>query len=227
MRRKPEILAANPVRKKREFWQQIKITSFAKKKGAILTLKAEECCDSYHQDLRRDKTPYRKHPKRVLRSFIYYTLYVCHIPYSDEEGAGILLHDVPEEIGLSTLINIRQRYGKLIPIYVKIFTRLKQESVDCYFKRISQTDFAIMFKVCDMIDGFLGMLDEYYAGLDSSSIERIKAYLEEKAIPFIFVVKSKNLTGLKYKKPIEEALMDFEFIRQEALELLAINSCVV
>ncbi len=224
MREKPLLLIADSVRKKSLLWQQIRITSFAKKMQGVATLKAEKCCDTYHQTMRRDGSEYRKHPKRVLRAFIYYTVYNAKLAYEDQEGASILLHDVPEEVGLITLISIKEHYGQLIPIYVKMFTRMKGESKISYFKKIAQTDFLIMSKICDMIDGFIGMLDEFYAKNLSSSKKRIESYLTEKAFPFLEIIQKRNLTGLKYEKSIKEALTDFSLICQEAEEVLRINS---
>ena len=224
MRRKPEFLAADPVRKKRKIWQQIKVTAFSKKMEALQTLQSEICCDTFHQEDMRNGTPYRKHPKRAWRAFVFYTLIIFRIPYDDEAGAAVLLHDVLEEIGIAALVAISGIYGFLVPVYVKLLTRFEGESNAAYFRRVMQTDVSIMIKLCDMIDGFLNMIDEFYAGLDSSSTDRVKKYLRKKARPFVKMIRSRNLSGLKYRDPIMEALADFELICREAEDLLKANN---
>ena len=223
MRRKPKVLMADSVRAKRRKWQQINITAFAKKMEAIFTLNAEVCCDTLHQDLRRNGTEVRKHPKRVLRSFTYYTLYLFGIRYNDKLGAGILLHDVAEDVSRKLLSEIRIKYGVQTYQYINAVSRRINESIKTFVKRATQTDSTLLMRLCDAIDNGLDMLDEHYAGLDSAPFERVKEYFNTKIQSLLEAAEKNNFLGSEYERSIREALGDLKLIYKEAQDFLAMS----
>ncbi len=223
---KPSILAAASVRKKQEKCQQINITAFAKKMKARRTLRSEGCCDVYHQNqLRRNGTEVRKHPKRVFRLFVFYLVRRWGIIYSDKidkRAAGIMLHDTVEDVSEKIFENIERDYGPVTLDFVKALTRKKGESMIRYLRRVIESLLKILAKLCDSIDNLLGMLDEYYEGLPSATLERLETYTKEKVFPLLVIVSILDLRPSEYMGPVQEAFNDLRLCYREAQEAIAI-----
>lgn len=226
MNRKPEVLAADSVREKRRIAQQIKITHFAKKMKATLTLSAEGCCDTYHQnELRRDGSEGRKHPKRVWRWFVFYTVVRRGIPYDkkqDELGAGIILHDTVEDVSTKILDNIKRDYGATTFGVVDALSRRESETIISYIHRIVVCRGTTLGKLCDSIENFLSMLDEYYAGLPSADLRRLEIFMRKKIFPLIVIVSNLDLVSSRYAQAIQEALGDLILCYREAQAVITL-----
>ncbi len=226
MRKKPNFLVADPVRKKRESWQQINISAFAKKMNAQLILNAENCCDTYHQNcFRRNGDEYRKHPKRVLRSFIFYTMVESRMTFDhqmEQESSGVLLHDTIEDVSSKILENISNAYGTITLDFVNVLSRGEKESVISFVKRVIRRPNTALGKFCDSIDNGIGMLDEYYAGIPSEDLNRLKTYMHKKIFPLIVVGYNTDLGTSKYAQAARWALSDLILCYREAQEAIRI-----
>ena len=211
-----KILMADSVREKQRIWSQINITKFAEKMHASKTLKSEECCDTLHQEKRRNGTEARQHPKRTLRAFIYYVVYVHKITYDDEAGAAVPIHDLGEDVSLIILIGGEYRYGNQTTHYALVLSKDENETIEESHDRIVSIDVTIMIKLCDCLDNLLEMLEEYYQGLPSATRDRLSKYLDKKIRPFIKKVEDVNLENSKYKNAIMDALSDLRLVVAEA-----------
>ncbi|KKP57755.1 MAG: hypothetical protein UR60_C0033G0011 [Candidatus Moranbacteria bacterium GW2011_GWF2_34_56] len=164
-------------------WHDIDVEAFAMANNLPKTLRALICAREFFNLVKRkDGRDEFVHSYRVAQILIFHRI------FSDDILAAGLLHDVPENINLGLLDNIREGFGENIELMVFILTRRENEDIRFYFARISEDSVTILAKLADRLHNLrnmtknLGKDDFFTERRLSDQIEETWEYLVPMAV---------------------------------------------
>lgn len=165
-------------------WHFISLEIVSLTGGLDRNLEAIKCSRGWYNLIqRKDGRDEMVHSYRVAQIIIYYTIVKFPCIIRKQVGMRVLeavimaglLHDIPENIHLKILREIRNSFGAYTSFLVWLLTKKENEPIDTYFSVIETDMWAVIIKLADRLHNLRNMTNN----LESAEFFSVKRLHEQ------------------------------------------------
>lgn len=198
-------------------WHFINAGEFARKNNLKAAVESEKCSKEYFMSMKRkDEREGFVHSYRVVQITIYHIFKAFPLQHRIFESRFLdklltaeYFHDVPEDISLNTIEDIRRSFGNVVGIWTWRLTRKPEETNRDYFFGASAFVAVVIAKIADRLHNLRNMTNNLGKN-DFFTDERLSNQVDEtwnEVIPMIRrALKCKSMFNPMIWNMLEELL---------------------
>ncbi len=138
-------------------WDRVSIKHEIERESTGVVKKAYECARGFHNKTKRDdESAGIRHPVKVFQILLHFGV------VDPDILAAALLHDAPEDTHEELLATIEEGHGRRVSELVGGVTRLENEKIGKYFKKIRSSPDLIILKLADRLHNLRNMANNLY-----------------------------------------------------------------